>query len=280
MTTVSRVSRSASRPEQDLARLGRLLQPCRRVDRQRRWRTWSRSRPTTISPDSTPIRTSRPSSSTASIDRRAPPARPARDRPRARRARRRPPSQRRRRISRTIPPCATMQCSTWSKNPFSRERTTSGSALATSSRRADEIDEKHRCQLPFHPCRIGVRAQDSRSLRRRQHTMGPCSTRRSSRRTTSAACTGSELDEEGAYAIGRAYVEHFEPRAIAVGRDMRVSAPDDGGRGDGRRRRRRRGRASTSAWSARRWSTSPSASSGSRAASASPPRTTRRSTRA
>ncbi len=36
---------------------------------------------------------------------------------------------------------------------------------------------------------------------------------------------GSELDEEGAYAIGRAYVEHFEPRSIAVGRDMRLSAP-------------------------------------------------------
>ncbi len=36
---------------------------------------------------------------------------------------------------------------------------------------------------------------------------------------------GSELDEEGAYAIGRAYVEHFEPRRIAVGRDMRLSAP-------------------------------------------------------
>jgi phosphomannomutase len=34
----------------------------------------------------------------------------------------------------------------------------------------------------------------------------------------------SELDEEGAYAIGRAYVEHFEPRRIAVGRDMRVSS--------------------------------------------------------
>ncbi|MEX2211495.1 MAG: phosphomannomutase/phosphoglucomutase [Gaiellaceae bacterium] len=34
-----------------------------------------------------------------------------------------------------------------------------------------------------------------------------------------------ELDEEGAYRIGRAYVEEFEPRAIAVGRDMRVSAP-------------------------------------------------------
>ena len=35
----------------------------------------------------------------------------------------------------------------------------------------------------------------------------------------------SELDEEGAYAIGRAYVEQFEPRSIAVGRDTRISSP-------------------------------------------------------
>jgi phosphomannomutase len=35
----------------------------------------------------------------------------------------------------------------------------------------------------------------------------------------------SELDEDGAYAIGRAYVELFEPKAIAVGRDMRLSSP-------------------------------------------------------
>ncbi len=35
----------------------------------------------------------------------------------------------------------------------------------------------------------------------------------------------SELDEKGAYAIGRAYVEQFEPRRIAVGRDMRLSSP-------------------------------------------------------
>ena len=35
----------------------------------------------------------------------------------------------------------------------------------------------------------------------------------------------TELDEEGAYAIGRAYVEQFEPRRIAVGWDMRVSSP-------------------------------------------------------
>jgi len=35
----------------------------------------------------------------------------------------------------------------------------------------------------------------------------------------------SELDEDGAYRIGRAYAEVFEPRKIAVGRDMRVSGP-------------------------------------------------------
>jgi phosphomannomutase len=34
-----------------------------------------------------------------------------------------------------------------------------------------------------------------------------------------------ELDEAGAHAIGRAYVEEFEPRRIAVGRDMRLSSP-------------------------------------------------------
>src|SRR5918999_1739484 len=35
----------------------------------------------------------------------------------------------------------------------------------------------------------------------------------------------SELDEDGAYSVGRAYAEHFEPRTIAVGRDMRLSSP-------------------------------------------------------
>jgi phosphomannomutase len=34
-----------------------------------------------------------------------------------------------------------------------------------------------------------------------------------------------ELDEDGAYAIGRAYVEQFEPKSIAVGHDMRLSSP-------------------------------------------------------
>ena len=35
----------------------------------------------------------------------------------------------------------------------------------------------------------------------------------------------SELDEEGAYAIGRAVVEQFGPKRFAVGRDMRLSSP-------------------------------------------------------
>ena len=36
---------------------------------------------------------------------------------------------------------------------------------------------------------------------------------------------GSELDEEGAHAIGRAFVEVFGPKRIAVGHDMRLSSP-------------------------------------------------------
>jgi len=36
---------------------------------------------------------------------------------------------------------------------------------------------------------------------------------------------GAELDEEGAQAIGRAFVEVFEPKRIAVGHDMRLSSP-------------------------------------------------------
>ncbi len=35
----------------------------------------------------------------------------------------------------------------------------------------------------------------------------------------------TQLDEDGAYAIGRGYVEQFEPRRMAVGRDMRLSGP-------------------------------------------------------
>jgi phosphomannomutase len=36
----------------------------------------------------------------------------------------------------------------------------------------------------------------------------------------------AELDEDGAYAIGRAYVEQFESQRIAIGRDMRTMSPE------------------------------------------------------
>jgi len=36
----------------------------------------------------------------------------------------------------------------------------------------------------------------------------------------------TEIDAEGAYAIGRAFVEQFEPKRIAAGRDMRLSSPE------------------------------------------------------
>src|SRR6478735_10899684 len=35
----------------------------------------------------------------------------------------------------------------------------------------------------------------------------------------------AEIDEDGARAIGRAFVEEFAPKRIAVGHDMRVSSP-------------------------------------------------------
>jgi phosphomannomutase len=35
----------------------------------------------------------------------------------------------------------------------------------------------------------------------------------------------SELDEDGAYRVARAYTEHFEPQSVALGHDMRLSSP-------------------------------------------------------
>ncbi len=35
----------------------------------------------------------------------------------------------------------------------------------------------------------------------------------------------TQLDEDGAYRVARAYTTHFEPRAVALGRDMRLSSP-------------------------------------------------------
>ena len=103
---------------------------------------------------------------------------------------------------------------------------------------------------------------------------GSCSTPRSSRRTTCAGSTrrarrGRRLrDRPRVRRAVRAAADRGRPRHAAL-------VAVDGGRADRGRGRRAARTSSTSGWSAPRWSTSPSASSGSTAASWSPPRTTR-----
>ena len=123
----------------------------------------------------------------------------------------------------TIPPCVVTQCVTWSKNRVTRRRTTSGIGGGDERRRIDEIDEQDRCKLALH--RLKCTKADMPRPADRDLGIRPCSTPTCSRHTTSAGSTGAELDEDGAQAIGRAYVEQFEPRRIAVGRDMRLSSP-------------------------------------------------------
>ena len=120
----------------------------------------------------------------------------------------------------TVPPCASMQCAIWSKKPpaasaRSRDRRW---RRAPSSRRG-------RRRAPWRAC-----APSPKSTRRRLPGAGvpydgPVLDPKVFKAYDVRGLYGRELDEEGAYAIGRAYVEHFEPRTIAVGRDMRVSAP-------------------------------------------------------
>src|SRR5438105_3236681 len=45
------------------------------------------------------------------------------------------------------------------------------------------------------------------------------------RRVISGSCPATNSVDETRYANGRAYVAEFEPRTIAVGRDMRLSSP-------------------------------------------------------
>ena len=59
----------------------------------------------------------------------------------------------------------------------------------------------------------------------RSHSIGPVLDPKAFKAYDVRGLYPDELDEAGAYAIGRAYVEQFEPTRIAVGRDMRVSSP-------------------------------------------------------
>src|SRR5581483_8481009 len=116
----------------------------------------------------------------------------------------------------TVPPWVTMQCATSSKNRVTWRRTTSGSRPARrsveSTRSTNSTVASLRSTSTWYVDGIWLgsprmldptvfKAYDVRGL------------------------YPSQLDEEGAYAIGRAVVEQFEPRRFAVGRDMRLSSP-------------------------------------------------------
>src|SRR2546421_11975138 len=116
----------------------------------------------------------------------------------------------------TVPPCVRMQCSTSSKNRLTRRRTISGSTPAISSvesTRSANITVASLRSMPqwyVGPGGLGSAPMLDPKVFKAYDVRG---------------IYPDELDEAGAYAIGRAYVEEFEPQAIAVGRDMRLSSP-------------------------------------------------------
>ena len=132
----------------------------------------------------------------------------------------------------TVPPCVTMQCETWSKKRLTRRRTTSGSASASELGRGDEVDEQHRCELALHASMV-VAPSDGYDRRR-------CSIRRSSRRTTSAGSIRTSSTRTARTRSAARTSQQFEPRRIAVGRDMRLSSPQIAAAVDARRRGRGR----------------------------------------
>src|SRR2546423_14060346 len=116
----------------------------------------------------------------------------------------------------TVPPCVTMQCATWSKKRLTRLRITSGSASARAS--VDATRSTNSTVASFRSISRMVVAGDLVRIR-------PGLDPKVFKAYDIRGIYPDELDEEGAYAIGRAYVEQFEPRRIAVGRDMRLSGP-------------------------------------------------------
>ncbi len=92
-------------------------------------------------------------------------------------------------------------------------------------RRIDDVDEQHRCQLALYVASHHVIVRTPSRAMGFRHSISPVLNPAVFKAYDVRGIYPDDLDEEGAYAIGRAYVEHFEPRRIAVGRDMRLSAP-------------------------------------------------------
>ena len=92
-------------------------------------------------------------------------------------------------------------------------------------RRIDDIDEQNRRQLALYVATHHVIVRTSSRVACFRHSIMRVLNPAVFKAYDVRGIYPDDLDEEGAYAIGRAYVEQFEPRRIAVGRDMRLSAP-------------------------------------------------------
>ncbi|TML12044.1 MAG: hypothetical protein E6G31_10395, partial [Actinobacteria bacterium] len=92
-----------------------------------------------------------------------------------------------------------------------------GVARGDERRGVDEVDEQDRGEFALHPSIV-------RTIRT-PFTIPAVLDPKVFKAYDVRGVYPAEIDEEGARAIGRAYVEQFEPERIAVGRDMRSSSP-------------------------------------------------------
>ena len=114
----------------------------------------------------------------------------------------------------TMPPCVITQCETRSKNAFTRRRTTSGSLADDERGRPDQVDEEHRRELALDAS-LKCRCDPGRAAAGRgtgPDSIAPVLDPKVFKAYDVRGVYPAELDEDGAYAIGRAYVEEFEPR--------------------------------------------------------------------
>src|SRR5207253_897434 len=89
-------------------------------------------------------------------------------------------------------------------------------------RGGDEVDEQHGRELALHLVMVVARTAATAALFR---SIGAVLDPKVFKAYDVRGIYPGELDEAGAYAIGRAYVEQFEPQRMAVGHDMRLSSP-------------------------------------------------------
>ncbi len=117
----------------------------------------------------------------------------------------------------TMPPCCSTHPETISKKRVTRRRTTSGSAPVTS--RVESTMSTNSTDASLRSMTASVETPAGAT------SIPPCSILRSSRPTTSAGSIRRSWTRTVRTAWAAAYAEHFEPRSVAVGHDMRVSAP-------------------------------------------------------